>query len=294
MAKPKTSGGGGGGETKKKVSYDHIVSEGFEFLTGAFAGQVLAGFAQTGFLGALKGLQGKLFDRLFSGKTKTDEAKSEDVAAAQKEYKKLLKASGADAALLKMGDDYIAALVAASNLPDDKRKEEIAKLQSEFRAKLNQHLLDKTRKGLPGVMAELAEIDEDLKSLKKFRRVPWVVPNRPKFYVADFMQWLQVDLDPQRRETVENRRSKITSARQIIDMLDAFGNPVERYNKLMFELGEPSFTEMVHEVVDAALSGNLEASPAIQKLAERSAENVRTRQQHGDMRQRSFRNRRNV
>ncbi len=282
--------GGGGGDTKKKASYAHYIDEGFEFLSGAFAGQLLAGFTQSGFMSFIRGLQGKLFDKLFSGKTKADEAKAEDVSAARKTFMDMLKKEGADPKVMTMGEEYMSSLVAiaASGKPDDQKRKDLDDLKKDFKAKLDRYQLEQTKKGPDELFAELAVLDARKPN-------PRTRPHgRPRQYTEDFRIWLFEELDPARQSTILNRFYKIKSAKQVATILDQTGNHIQRYQLLMLLMGHQTLTETMHEVVDAVASGNVENSPAVQRLSQASADNVRARQTHSDMQHRAFNTRRKV
>lgn len=292
MARGKT----GGDEGKKKVILSFL-EEAAEFATGVIAGGAVTGILRAGASGLLRGLKGGLFEKIFgSTRGKNEEAKAEDLTSAPKNFGKQITEASGDARLGQLAQDHVANAIAiqVSSRSEADKAEALRREQERYKAAVNEYLLSKTRQSLQSLMTDLSEIDNDptKSAAKKFKTT--TEPARPDSYRADFFQWLQQELSPSQRAMVMARRGKITVVRIITDMLDFSANFAQRFDYIIFALGEPDTKEVALELYRTAMAGCLDEHPLVKRAETWSQENVTERQTHAEMMNRAFSNRRRV
>lgn len=273
MARRGSGGGSGVDDTKKKNVALSFLEEAAEFATGVLAGSALHSILRAGASGALRGLKGNLFEGLFgSGRTKSEDAKADDLSSAPGKLLRSVTNASGDAKLGQLAQEYLANIIAiqTSGRPEADKAKAIEDAKAKYKASVNEHLLAKSKGSLQNLMAELSDVDK-----AGGRAVP---AGRPASYREDFFEWLMRELTPAQRQLVMARRGKISSIRVITDMLDFSDNAEDRFRYFQFTLGQPEVKELAGEIAQAAVTGTLSEHPFVQGLAKSSQHgaNIRT------------------
>lgn len=274
------SGGGDDGSKKRNVALGFL-EEAAEFATGVLAGSAMHSVLRAGASGAIRGMKGGLFEKLFgSGRSKTDDAKAEDISSAPGKLLRSVTDASGDAKLGQLAQEYLANIIAIQTSGRDEagKAKAIEEAQAKYKASVNEYLLGKAKGSLQNLMAELSDVDNDDSAVAKKKFKETTDPERPNTYREDFFQWLQQELTPAQRQLVMTRRGKISSIRVITDMLDYSGNSQDRFRYFQFALGQPEVKELAGEIAQAAVTGTLSEHPFIQGLHKSSQHgaNVRT------------------
>jgi hypothetical protein len=285
----------------KTVTPKKQVLLGFVEETGASAAALIAVLAgssllRSGAAALMKSLQSEMLGKLFEKigdkeRSKTEEAKAEDLAKAPKNLGKAITDASGDAKLGQLAQDHLTnvlAIQASSRAEADKVKA-IEDEKVRYKAAINEHLLSKAKQSLQSMMAELADMDADTARIaaKKFKGAG------RETYREDFFQWLFNELEPSQREIVLARREKAT-ARVITDMLDFSENFAERFQYLSFTLGDPDWKGTINELMRAATHGCLEEHPTYRAISNALTQNAANREDEAELITRGYRNRRNI
>lgn len=287
MARPKDGSGGGRGVTKD-FFYDFA-----EVALGAIFGSMTS-------VGVRELLQG-----VFTGKGDADDLPVELRKEAREIVKLKAKNAGADKALIELADNHMANIISirmAGKSPAEEAKA-IADATKDYKLAVAEYKNSQFKKDLPGIMEQLGDLDKKIAAGGEGAPSrPSVIidssedggAGRPKSYVRDFMQWQSTELSPAQRTMLLSRRGKIKSARMIMDTLDFTANPNERFDYLIFAMGEIKPMELGVEVVKTALNGSLEDHPIAKRISSWSETSAASAQDRREMQGRCFSNRRKV